>query len=96
MTVKSAPYYWLECDGEDCNRKSTEHSDYAAWADEAQAKDDAREGSDWQVKDGKHYCDQCRPSWCRECDADITAENPRCGDDVWSCASCHTDCGHES
>lgn len=56
MSVKSAPYYWLECDG--CGAKSTEGGDHSAWSDVNGAKEDA-EGSDWSVEGGAHYCDGC-------------------------------------
>jgi hypothetical protein len=66
MSLKSAPYYWLECDG--CGVKSTEGSDYAAWADHGQAEDDAT-AADWYVRNGVHYCDDCETKRvCIECD----------------------------
>ena len=55
MSVKSAPYYWLECDEPGCGAKSTESSEHTAWSDLDGAIGQA-EGADWQVEDG-HYCD---------------------------------------
>lgn len=57
MSVKSAPYYWLECDHEGCGLKSTYGGEYTAWSDESGAIEDAT-GSGWLIIDGKHYCDQ--------------------------------------
>ena len=66
MGIKSKPYYWLECD--DCGRKSTQDSDYAAWADVSQARDDAVYDGDW-LNDGPiDWCGECRDKHaCREC-----------------------------
>lgn len=59
MTIKSEPFYWLECD--DCGVKSTEDSDYVAWQSPDQAVDNAAD-SDWLITDdGKHYCYDCEP-----------------------------------
>ena len=66
MSLKSAPYYWLECD--DCGEKSTEGGDYTAWSDHGAAESDA-EVSDWYVEDGHHWCEACRHKHiCIECD----------------------------
>lgn len=56
MSVKSAPYYWLECDEPDCGNISTEGSDYTAWSDLDGAIAEA-DGSDWLLLGDKHYCD---------------------------------------
>ena len=63
MSIKSAPYYWVECDG--CGAKSTEGGDFSAWADAATAEEDAH-GSDWTEDNGKHYCDGCGESEARK------------------------------
>ena len=57
MSIKSAPFYWLECDG--CGVKSTEGSEHAAWAEEDQAINIAMD-SDWATIEGCHYCEDCR------------------------------------
>ncbi len=46
MTLKSKPYYWLECDG--CGAVSTEGGDFTAWGDSGVAEDEA-DGSDWRI-----------------------------------------------
>lgn len=96
MSLKSEPYYWLECDG--CGAKSTECGEYGAYSDPSGAQDDA-EGNDWSERDGKDYCADCPVPWCRECERDITPDNPRCdpdGKDTWGCAGCcDGKCGYE-
>jgi hypothetical protein len=41
MTIKSAPYFWAICD---CCGARAEYGDYAAWADEDQARDYSEAG----------------------------------------------------
>ncbi|BCW61897.1 hypothetical protein [Arthrobacter sp. StoSoilB22] len=57
MSVKSAPYYWLVCDHEGCEAKSTEGGDFSAWEEEDSAWEEAM-NSEWSEVAGKHYCDQ--------------------------------------
>lgn len=63
MTLKQAPYYWLECDG--CGDLSTEHTEFAAWQDFGYAIDSALD-HDWLVYtvDDKdvHLCPDCVPT----------------------------------
>lgn len=80
MSVKSKPYYWLECD--DCGVKSTEHGEYTAWV----SVEDARsEAEDWDgnwvsAPDDIDWCGTCRDKHvCRECDKpsdDLAPEDP--------------------
>ena len=57
MSLVSKPFYWIECDR--CRVKSTDGSDYAAWADPGWAVEEA-ESSDWLiVSDSRHYCPDC-------------------------------------
>jgi endogenous inhibitor of DNA gyrase (YacG/DUF329 family) len=55
MSLKSAPYFWVECDG--CGDRC-EYGDFAAWADADYAIDGATE-ADWTELDGKHHCPSC-------------------------------------
>ena len=57
MSLKSAPFYWVECDTADCAaRCPAEGSEFLAWADEDQALMCSSD-SDWTVTDaGEHYC----------------------------------------
>lgn len=65
MSLKSAPFFWLECD--DCGVKSTNCSDYVAWQDADMAEEEAS-CSDWYTEDGIHYCFDCRNKHiCVEC-----------------------------
>ena len=66
MTLKSAPYYWVECDV--CEVSANAETDYAAWAEPGTAYDSATDG-DWAVGiDGKDYCWKCSPfPMCAEC-----------------------------
>lgn len=65
MSVKSAPYYWLECDS--CGEKSTEGTDYSAWSDEGDAYDQAY-NHDWVRIPAGDYCPDCSPVICEQCD----------------------------
>lgn len=67
--IKSAPYYWLECDGDGCERTSTEDTDYAAWSERSDAVEQAENG-DWLVTDRgdsgpgngeEHFCPEHIP-----------------------------------
>lgn len=67
MSIKSAPYYWVVCDGEGCGVSAQEDSDWSAFGEPSQAIDDAV-CSEWAEVDGKHYCTSCRtPFDCDEC-----------------------------
>lgn len=56
MSIKSKPFYWLECDEPECGNKSTDGDEYDAWADESQAIECAY-NADWLILEGEHYCD---------------------------------------
>lgn len=62
MSVKSAPYYWVECDN--CGARC-EYGDFSAWADKSYAIDSAVDG-DWYADGDKHHCPDC-PSLRAEC-----------------------------
>jgi hypothetical protein len=56
MTLKSAPFYWVECDG--CGVRC-DYGEFAAWEQDGAAEEGARDW-DWQIKYGKsHYCPDC-------------------------------------
>jgi len=83
MSVKSAPFYWLECDG--CGDKSTLDGEYAAWGDVSGAEDDAR-GIDWLILDDRHFCSDCT-EWCQGfdpsggiCEAELVPKGERCNE----------------
>lgn len=58
MTIRSAPYYWVKCDG--CGVSSTEGGEYSAWNGESVALDDAL-NSDWTAYGDLHFCYDCTP-----------------------------------
>ena len=87
MTIKSAPYYWVECDGDDCGAKSTEGGDFAAWGDRQSAVDEAT-GQDWTEWDGKFYCPACSPKCPEGCGCRLgtgDADARECGCDGPCC-----------
>ena len=58
--VRSAPYYWAECDG--CGANLQEDADFAAWSDYGVALDASQDGGAQVFKrDGADFivCDQC-------------------------------------
>ncbi len=64
MSLKSAPYYWIECDG--CGAKSTEDGEFSAWGDQGSAYDDAHNNAEWITIDAGvemagDYCQSCAP-----------------------------------
>ena len=82
MSLQSAPFYWLICDG--CGVKSTEDSDYAAWADTFGAYDNASDG-DWACSDAGDFCPECLPPLCAGCgECNATTEHD---DETW-CDEC--------
>ena len=63
MSLKSAPYYWVICDG--CGANSTEASEHSAWSEPGVALEDA-ENWDWTFyrilpHDAVHLCPDCTP-----------------------------------
>ena len=55
MPIKSAPYYWLECDN--CGT-TAEYGDFSAWKDQDSAIGHA---CDWTHGGEKHHCPACPP-----------------------------------
>lgn len=77
MSLKSAPFYWVICDG--CGAKSTEGGEYAAWESAGTAEQDALD-SEWSEHKGKHYCDGCSTDLiCSECGELADDEECVCG-----------------
>lgn len=64
MTIKSAPYYWVECD--ECNtRHEPGGGEYSALAKAADAIDEA-ETDDWTTDGERHHCPTCPGLFCCE------------------------------
>ena len=58
MSIKSKPYFWLECDHNGCDAKSPDGDEYSAWEDHGQAIDCAQ-NSYWTITlHGEHYCEE--------------------------------------
>jgi hypothetical protein len=55
MPIKSAPYYWLECDN--CGERA-DYDDFSAWKDLSMAIDRAEE---WTQDGEKFHCPMCPP-----------------------------------
>lgn len=86
MTIQSKPFYWLTCDAPGCEAKSTDESEYAAWADHGYAESEA-EDSGWTFAGGMHYCQDHVIPICDECDEhdNVILESVP---DEWVCADC--------
>jgi hypothetical protein len=80
--IKSAPYYWVECDncGERC-----EYGEFSAFANSGAAIDSATD-SDWTSQGERHHCPDCPPiADCENCGEDA-GESPLERDDL--CQAC--------
>jgi len=67
MSLKSASYYSVECDGEGCDANAQECGEFSAWAQADYALDEAISNGWLEVKD-KHYCEECRAKFdCDDC-----------------------------
>jgi hypothetical protein len=53
--IKSAPYYWVECDK--CGARC-EYGDFSAMSDAGAAVDDAV-SDDWTARGEQHHCPSC-------------------------------------
>ena len=63
MPVRSAPYYWVECDGDGdgCDsRVPPADSDVTAWSDLEGAAAHAYDNG-WLARGGSWLCFRCRP-----------------------------------
>jgi len=56
MTIKSAPYYFVVCDG--CGKNAQEGQEFTAWSNKGSAVDGATD-ADWlTTEDGRHWCEE--------------------------------------
>jgi hypothetical protein len=55
MSIKSAPYYWVECDG--CGERC-EYDEFTAMANEGSAIDMALD-AEWSTDGSEHHCTEC-------------------------------------
>lgn len=86
MSIRTSPYYWLECDAPGCGANSTEGDDYTAYGTEEGAKEQAQD-AEWKlIEDGRHYCYEHAMYVCMECGAlDLTE---LAGERDYLCVSC--------
>lgn len=57
MSIRSQPYYWIECDYPGCNASAQESGDFAAWSDVDAAMEEAS-NSEWLIiEGGGEYCE---------------------------------------
>jgi hypothetical protein len=67
MTIRSAPYYWLECNG--CGVRA-DYGDFSAMDGEGEAIDLALDG-EWTKQRERHHCPSCpRIADCERCGKD--------------------------
>ena len=62
MSLKSEPYYWLECDN--CGERA-DYGEYSAWSDVSQVIDAAVD-AEWSIHGDVHHCPAC-PVLCEKC-----------------------------
>jgi hypothetical protein len=82
MTVKSAPYYWLECNG--CGVRA-DYGDFSAMEGVGEAIDLALD-SEWSMQGDRHHCPACPPiANCERC-GNNAGELP--GERDYHCQAC--------
>lgn len=85
MSIKNAPYYWVECD--DCGERA-EYGEYSALADQGDAETMALEDADFTTDGVEHHCHRCPPLFkCEDCGKPVTDQALENGDGL--CESCH-------
>lgn len=86
MTIKSAPFYWVECDR--CGVSAEEGGDYASWGDAQQAAESADDAG-FHIEGGNHVCENCiphPPDWDDEHEAALNGaplDCPWCKSGTW-------------
>jgi len=58
VSLKSAPYYWVECDR--CGVSAEDGGDFTAWQHPDTAEI-APEEAGWHIEGGNHLCVNCTP-----------------------------------
>lgn len=91
MSIKSAPYYWLECDG--CGvRHAPGGGEYSAMADAAYVVDEAVDEDDWTTDGQRHHCPTCPALFrCEICGSPASGpDDPSdlCGERDYHCKPC--------
>lgn len=82
MSIKSAPYYWVECDG--CGARC-EYGDFSAMADPGAAVDGAYD-DEWSVQGERHHCPSCpHIANCEKCGKDAGVDASERDDHCQTC-----------
>lgn len=66
MAYQEVTMYRLVCDADDCTASPQDDSDYWAWGSKEGAASDAEDCGWWLDDDGRHLCDEHRPT-CSAC-----------------------------
>ena len=61
MSIKSAPYYWMVCDG--CGVSAQDGQEFTAWQDKAGAVASACDAGWLTTEDGRHWCEMSCTTW---------------------------------
>ena len=61
MTIKSAPYFWVECD---CCEERADYMEFAAWHDSGEAVEQAESANFISYTFGSSEKHLCRECWC--------------------------------
>lgn len=85
MSIRSAPYYWVECDN--CGERA-EYSggEISAWKEAAQAVDGVVD-DEWSIHGDKHHCPRC-PPLCQRCGE---SAGELSGERDYHCVKCWTE-----
>lgn len=59
MTVKSKPYFWVECDGDECDLMEPDGDECSAFEDPKQVIEYAQECGWVFTLAGESYCEDC-------------------------------------
>lgn len=69
MSLKSKPYFWVECDWPGCGANAQEGSEYAAWGETSAARDSANDAGWWQSEgEALDYCEDHPMAWSSDDD----------------------------
>jgi hypothetical protein len=71
--IKSAPFYWLECDGHDCKSRYPHKEDEVSALGQPEFLAENAGESDWKEKGDEHFCFTCW-GYCDACD--MTGDGP--------------------
>lgn len=85
MAVRSAPFYWIECDVRGCSETCPTGDEISAWDSEDTAIDMARE-SGWLLVGNHEYCPEHHHELCWTCGRWLDGEEQDRGE--YTCSMC--------